>query len=123
MMLITREIACKLVAADKRVINGGEDAETDEIIVHFFNPAGAGDWYIVSGTPLGTINGEPDYETDNPADWHLFGYCDLGLGPQCSELGYVLLSQLKEIKGLFGLGIEREYHYRGSLKEVMAKAA
>lgn len=121
MKMITKEIATKLVAADKAFLADEEGRTSDEIIVHFFNPVGAGDWHIVTGTPLDE-NGEPDYENDTPADWHLFGFCDLGLGPHCSELGYVLLSQLLEIKGQFGLGIEREYNYTGSLKAVMAKA-
>ena len=120
MMLITKEIAAKLVKADQNLINGGDDDERDEIIVKFFNPCGAATWYIVSATPLDAVNGEADYENFETAkDWHMFGFCDLGLAG-CAELGYVLLSELAAIKTRpFGLGIERDRHYTGSLKAVM----
>lgn len=36
----------------------------------------------------------------------LFGLCDLGMGEP--ELGYVSLAELQEIKGPFGLRIERD---------------
>lgn len=118
MMMITKAIAKKLKAADLAFLESDDGTTSDDIAVKFFNPCGAATWWIVSGTPL-NADGEPDYDTDNPADWHMFGFADLG-DPQCAELGYVLLSQLKEIKGLFGLGIERDKFYDGgSLKEVM----
>ena len=118
MMLITKDIASKLTAADKAFVESNDGETPDEIIVKFFNPTGAQTWYIVQATPLGTINGEPDYETDTPADWHMFGFCDLGFAG-CAELGYVLLSELQKIRGQFGLGIERDRNYSGSLKTVM----
>jgi len=119
MMMITKEIARKLVVADQAFLDSDDGRTSDEIIVKFFNPCGAATWYVVSGTPLDTVNGEPDYKTDNPADWHLFGFADLG-DSQCAELGYVLLSQLKEIKLPFGLRIERDRNYSGgSLKKIM----
>ena len=121
MMLITKEIARKLVAADLAFINGADDARTDEIIVKFFNPCGAQTWYITSATPLESVNGKADYDNyEDAKDWHMFGFCDLGFAG-CAELGYVLLSELKSIKGMFGLGIERDRYYSGSLKEVMEK--
>ena len=119
MMMITKDIARKLVAADKAFLASGDGRTSDEIAVKFFNPCGAATWWIVSATPL-DAEGEADYETATPADWHMFGFCDLG-DPQCAELGYVLLSQLQEIKGLFGLGIERDRYFGSnkSLKAVM----
>lgn len=119
MMMITKDIATKLKAADMAFLESDDGHTSDEIVVKFFNPVGAGTWYIVAGTPLATINGEPDYETENPADWHMFGFADLG-DRMNAELGYVLLSELKAVKGMFGLGIERDMGYTGSLKEVMA---
>ena len=119
MMMITKEIAKKLKAAD--LADRENDKTGDEIVVKFFNPVGAATWYIVSGTPLATVNGEPDYDTKTPADWHMFGFADLG-DPQCAELGYVLLSELETYKGPLGLGIERDKFYSGgSLKAVMAE--
>jgi hypothetical protein len=121
MMMITKEIAKNLITADKAFLESDDGRTSDEIVVKFFNPVGAATWWIVSGTPLNAINGEADYDTDNPADWHLFGFATLG-DARDAELGYVLLSQLKEIKGMFGLGIERDMYYSGgSLKAVMAE--
>lgn len=119
MKMITKDIAAKLVKADKAF--NSHDHAGDDIVVKFFDPCGAATWWIVSATPLATVNGEPDYDTDNPADWHMFGFADLG-DRQCAELGYTLLSELEKIKGPFGLGIERDMHYSGgSLKAVMAE--
>ncbi len=120
MMLITKAIANRLVKADQAFLASDDAATTDEIAVKFFCPWGAATWWVVSGTPLNAINGEPDYDTPTPADWHLYGFADLG-DPEGAELGYVLLSQLREIKGPWGLRIERDRHYSGKLSEVRAR--
>ncbi len=120
MMMITKEIAKRLVAADRAFLESDDGRTSDEIVVKFFNPVGAATWWIVTGTPL-NASGEPDYDTDNPADWHLFGFATLG-DAMNAELGYVLLSQLEEIKLPFGMSIERDMYYdNGSLKAVMAE--
>lgn len=127
MKLITKAVATALVAADKAFVASKEGITSDKIVVKFFNPCGAATWWIVQGTPLdehGEMmlkNGVADYSRPmEAADWHLFGFCDLG-DRECAELGYVLLSQLQAIKGQFGLGIERDMYYSGgSLKDVMA---
>lgn len=66
-------------------------------IVKFFNPMGAGTWYICEG------------EEQESGDWLLFGYCDLGF--DCPELGYVTLSELESVKLPFGLSIERDIFF------------
>ena len=38
-----------------------------------------------------------------------FGLCDLGMG--CPELGFVLMRELREVRGPFGLPIERDEHF------------
>lgn len=123
MKLMTKAIAAKLVVADKAFLETGETG--NEVIVKYFAPWGAATWWVVAGTPLNDINGEPDYENYADAkDWHLFGYADLGLGPGCAEMGYALLSELEAVKGPFGLKIERDLHYWGAgLDEVMKEAA
>ncbi len=121
MKLMTKAIAKKLKAADLAFLESEDGTTTDEIAVKFFNPVGAATWYVTRGTPLATVNGEPDYETENPADWHMFGFANLG-DPVCAELGYVLLSELEAYKGPLGIGIERDLYYSGgSLNEVMAE--
>ena len=67
--------------------------EKKELIVKFFNPMGSQTWEIFEGSPEGD-------------DWKLFGMCDLGF---CSpELGYVMLSDLENLKVGLGMGIERD---------------
>ena len=116
MKLITKAISTKLHKADQAFTETGETSKP--VIVKFFTPWGAASWFIVSGTPLDAINGEP-CEPEQAKDWHLFGYCDLGI-PDCAELGYVLLSQLQAIRGQFGLTVERDMYYgQHSLADVM----
>jgi hypothetical protein len=68
-----------------------EDVEDPMVLAHFFNPSGAGDWYICEGGRDGD-------------DYRMFGLCDLGW----PELGYVSLNELAGVRGPFGLGIERD---------------
>jgi hypothetical protein len=56
---------------------------------HFFNPSGAGDWFI---------------EGYNPNKELFYGLCCI----QTAEYGYVHKSELEEFKGRFGLRIERD---------------
>lgn len=69
------------------------------IICKFFTPDANATWYILEGEPIGND------------DWEFFCYADLGLGPTCSEFGPVLLSQIEEIRGQFGLPVERDMAY------------
>lgn len=120
MKLITKEIATKLVKADQAFLASEDGHTSNDVAVKFFTPWANSTWWIVSGTPLDAVNGDPDYETETPADWHLFGFVDLGM-PECAELGYVLLSELEEIKGPAGLRVERDMHYKGTLSDVQAR--
>lgn len=117
MMLITKAIATKLAAADQSYVDSGETPQ--QVLVKFFCPWGAATWWIVQGTPI-DANGEPT-TADKAKDWHMFGFADMG-DHRSAELGYTLLSQLTEIRGPFGLKIERDRHYNGStLKEVCGR--
>lgn len=79
-----------------------------KVIVKYFNPGGAGTWFITEGDEL--ENG----------DYELFGYCHLG-DDDNAELGYILLSQLEEIRLPLGLTIERDLHFKQftTLKEAL----
>jgi hypothetical protein len=80
---------------------GTQECIADPVVrLHYFNPVGTGDWFI--------IEGEPVVEGEKPYDYLFFGLCDLGF----PELGYVRLSELSEVK-LWGgaLGIERDLHW------------
>ena len=50
----------------------------------------------------------------------MFGWCDLGMGPGCSELGYVSLQEIESLRGALGLKVETDQHYnQQKLKELM----
>ena len=75
------------------------------VVLKLFNPCGIGTWYIT----------EADLE-----EGLAFGLCVL----HEAELGYVSLAELREYKGPFGLGIERDEHFDGyTLADVMKEAA
>lgn len=71
-----------------------EDTPTDqkEIVCKFFNPMGAGTWYVVEGSE------------DADGDWTFFGLVEL----HEKEWGYFKLSELEGLKLPFGMGIERD---------------
>lgn len=97
---------------DKLISNGQEVAKTGEgghlkPVVKLFSPTGGATWLITEM--------EEDGDT-------LFGLCDLGLG--MPELGRVSLTELKAIKGPFGLGIERDMYFEAdrTIEEYAADA-
>lgn len=115
MKLITKAIANRLLPAYQHSAETGEGSQA--IVAKFFTPWGAATWFITEGMPLDS-NGEPT-SVEKAADWHLFGFCDLGDSDN-AELGYVLLSQLQGLKGPFGLRVERDLYYDGhQLAEVL----
>lgn len=68
-----------------------------KVIAKFFNPVGAGTWLITEA------------EKTEDGDYEMFGYCHLG-DDEMAELGYVMLSQLEELKLPFGLKVERDLY-------------
>jgi hypothetical protein len=97
MKLLTKSLREKLIA------NHNENQQRLEIprdfqpVVKFFNPTGSGTWLIT----------ELDPETNL-----MFGLCDLGMG--YPEIGYVSFDELREVRCAFGLGIERDMHWKAS---------
>lgn len=91
MLLMTEELETRLLRYPLYSQDGkGFDAQC---IAHFYNPLGRGDWFITEGEKEGD-------------DWLLFGYADLGLGPENSEFGYISLKELESLDLPFGLSIE-----------------
>lgn len=77
-----------------------------KVVAKLFNPVGAGTWYLLNQDP-----NDPDY---------LWCVADMGYG---HEMGSVLLSELKSVTGLFGLGIERDLYFddKMTVKELYEK--
>ena len=69
-----------------------------KVICKFFNPCGAGTWYVIEGQPEGD-------------DFLFFGLADL----HEKEFGYFSLKELESIRLPFGLKIERDIHFDESL--------
>ncbi len=69
-------------------------------VVKFFNPVGSGTWYA----------------TEFDGDDIFFG---LVTGLAEDELGYFSLTELASYRGRFGIGIERDLHFKPiTLKEI-----
>lgn len=92
MKLLTKQIEFELRRNFKNPLKKGMKP-----VVKFFNPCGAQTWLIT--------------ELDDDGDT-MFGLCDLGQG--FPELGYVSLNELKSIRLRFGLGIERDLHFKAT---------
>lgn len=89
MKMLTKEITDKLPPLLTNV--------TDEspIIVKFFTPWSYWTWYAAVGEQI------------EGGDWEFFGMVH---GHE-KELGYFRLSELTEVRGPFGLKIERDMHF------------
>jgi hypothetical protein len=103
MKLLTKELEDKF----KKIGNTG-DKKIEEItvIAKFFNPVGAGRWYL--------------YEYD-PEYKEFYAFVNLG-DPQMAELGPVSLTELENLTLPLGMKIERDKHFKPMpLQEVMDK--
>ena len=100
MMLLTKEIKKALPP-----LYSSEEKKPEEmpIVVKFFTPWSNWTWYAVEG------------EEKEGGDWLFYGLVD-GF---CKELGYFTLSQLEELRGPFGLKVERDRGFDKMLSEVM----
>lgn len=97
MELITAEI---LAVVPKLYANENKAAEDVPVVAKFFNPCGAGTWYMT------------EYDPDNRL---AFGLCVI----HEPELGYFSLEELESIELQWGLGIERDLHWQGMLADAM----
>ena len=100
MKLMTKEIEEKLSSTPIGSTDGkGFDAD---VVVKYFNPMGAGTWIITEG------------EKQENGDWLLYGYCHILEW----EWGYVMLSELENLKLPFGMTIERDLYSKGTVKDL-----
>ena len=100
MKLLTKTITARLERTPLYSTDG-KPASDRQVVARFFNPSGLGTWYV--------LEGEKDGD-----DWLFFGLVSLFE----TELGYFRLSELAELKvPPFGLGIERDLHWSGTLED------
>ena len=92
MKLLTKEIEKRL---PKLYETEEIPLEEKEIHAKFFTPDASATWYVVEGEPEGD-------------DFVFFGYADLGYG---GEWGFFTLNQLKSVRGVLGLPVERDLHF------------
>ncbi len=90
MQLMTEELAARFAQ-----VGSQEGIKDPVIIAHFFNPAGAGDWWAT------------EYD---PKDGIFFGYVSI-FGDWNDEWGSFSLEELEAYKGRWGLGIERDLYW------------
>lgn len=102
MKLLTKSIENAL---KKSPLYSHEGKSDKKIIVKFFNPYGAGTWYVTEG------------EKQEDGDWLFFGLVDL----HEKEWGYFRLSELANIRpfGSLALGVERDMYFGGSISDVL----
>ena len=98
MKLMTKAIENKFRTKYPLMSQDGKGMNAD-VVVKYFAPIGAGTWLITEANP-----------TDD-GDWEMFGYCTL-FG-DVWEWGYVMLSELQDIRLPYGLGIERDKYAVG----------
>jgi len=98
--LLTSEITKKFSKYPLYSQDGkGKEAK---VIVKYFTPDAQATWLITEGNVTGN-------------DVEMFGYCTLN-GFEW-EWGYVMLSQIKKIRGRFGLPVERDRYFSGTVAD------
>ncbi|MGY8683133.1 DUF2958 domain-containing protein [Bradyrhizobium sp. UFLA05-153] len=98
MKLLTESQRQKLLDNGRRqaAVRGTPDEIDFAPVVKLFNPSGAATWLLTEIDP-----------SDETVAW---GLCDLGMG--FPEFGTVSLTELAAYSGRFGLGIERDLHFK-----------
>jgi hypothetical protein len=97
MKLLTQELRQKLIAngREQACVKGTVNERDFWPVVKLFYPCSNAIWLLT----------ELDPEDDDVA----WGLCDLGMG--FPEFGTVRISELENIRGFAGLGIERDIHF------------
>lgn len=92
-------------------------AEDITVVAKFFNPVGAGSWYIYDYYRV--EDGGEVREDGTPEIFTAFANLN---DPMCAECGDVSLAELEALRLPMGLGIERDIHFKPMpLQEVIDK--
>ena len=98
MKLMTKELEALFAKT------GRQDIPDPLVIAKLFDPSGSWTYYVT------------EYY---PEDRTIFGWVD---GVSDPELGYASLAEIESVKNRFGLGMERDLHFRPCrLSEIKAK--
>ncbi|WP_425645421.1 DUF2958 domain-containing protein [Agrobacterium leguminum] len=88
------------------IVNGRASKEQEDLdprpVMKLFTPDGSATWLITEAYE------EPD------GDLRMFRLCHLGFGSP--ELGYVMLSEIEEVRGGLGLPVERDLHFKAEYR-------
>ena len=99
--LLTKELAKTLPALYSQETNADP-----MVMCKFFTPDAGWTWYAIEGSP---VDANGFYDTDKEkVDFVFFG---LVSGIEV-ELGYFSLSELKSVRGKFGLPVERDLSFQ-----------
>tara|TARA_Y100000310_G_scaffold342969_1_gene448523 strand:+ start:1604 stop:1972 length:369 start_codon:yes stop_codon:yes gene_type:complete len=82
---------------EKVPIHSTDGEDTKNVIAKYFTPDAGWTWYAV----------------ESDGDDLFYGYVESGIGSDCNEWGYFRLSELKTIRGSFGLPVERDRFFEG----------
>lgn len=114
MKLLTKEVI-ELLKGYGLYSTENVPVEAKLVRVKFFDPTGRFTFYVTEANALLSDGSEVPFEKLNgnqPMDVTLFGFCISPLGEDCDEWGYQSLNELQELRGRFGLGIERDLHFK-----------
>lgn len=99
-----------LIKQFKKYPPRSQEMEEDPLfIAKYFNPAGAGTWYVMEAEPI------------NDDDWWFFGYVESPIDPLFNEYGSFTLKELESIRLPFGLTIERDLYFEPTRKSLIIK--
>tara|TARA_R100001015_G_C4446373_1_gene38111 strand:- start:43 stop:378 length:336 start_codon:yes stop_codon:yes gene_type:complete len=109
MKLLLKSQTDKLISnhiAHKKKWNAEHPKSVDfKVVVKLFNPTGIGTWWLTELDPINMV---------------AFGVAEI----HEREMGYIDLNELKDFKGQFGLGIERDMYFESNkytLEQIMEK--
>ncbi len=127
MKLLTKEIVNKM----PQLYETEEQGINAPIIVKFFTPDSSWTWWAKEAS---AVDHDGNYHALRDVNYHdLQVFCRIGqsksiqeieffglVGGLDKELGYFHMSELRQIRGKFGLPIERDRHFSGkTIKDMM----
>lgn len=99
MKLLTKELRKKMPK-----LYSSEEIKDPMVVCKFFTPWTHWTWYIVEGEPW-------EWEDDDGVmhdDFRFYGF----VNGDYPELGYFMLGELEDVRGLGGLKIERDFYFK-----------